>query len=270
MDEVVQPLAPKPPLALAHSMGGHILIRALHDHPQMFAAGIATAPMLRTLTRGYPRALARAVCYAENLAGQQSQFVFGMAARDPLKIAFEDNLVTTDRGRYARYAALVAAQSDLRLAGPTWGWLEAAYRSMRKVAASGYPEAIRNAAADPGRGARPHRRHTSHARIRATPAPRHLSRIRRFRTRNPDGKRFRAGEVLGGVRWVCRGVCVRQPPRPRINRFPQRALHLSPARGEEKFGTWHRFTNVRAKLSASLSPRGRGMQHSVIKFGRLR
>jgi lysophospholipase len=37
---------------------------------------------------------------------------------------------------------MVAAQRDIRLAGPTWGWLEAAYRSMARVMAPGYAEAI--------------------------------------------------------------------------------------------------------------------------------
>jgi lysophospholipase len=142
MDQVVKPLSPKPPLALAHSMGGHILMRALHDHPGEFVAAVATAPMMRALTRGFPPILARAVCYAENLAGQQDTWVWGMAERDPLKMSFEDNLVTSDRGRFARNQSYLAAQKDIRLAGPTWGWLEAAYRSMSRAMSPGFPEAI--------------------------------------------------------------------------------------------------------------------------------
>jgi lysophospholipase len=142
MEQVVRPLSDKPPIALAHSMGGHILIRALHDKPDLFAAAVATAPMLRALTRGYPPAFARLVCLAENVAGRQEDWVWGMADRDPLKKSFEDNLVTSDRARFARTQALLAAQNDIRLAGPTWGWLEAAYRSMNRVMADGYAQAI--------------------------------------------------------------------------------------------------------------------------------
>jgi lysophospholipase len=65
-----------------------------------------------------------------------------MQERDPLKMAFEDNLVTSDRARFARAQAAVAAHPEIRLAGPTWGWLEAAYRSMARVTAPGYAEAI--------------------------------------------------------------------------------------------------------------------------------
>jgi lysophospholipase len=142
MEQVVKSLSPKPPLVLAHSMGGHILMRALHDHPNQFAAAVATAPMMRALTRGYPPVVARAVCYAENLAGQRDEWVWGMAGRDPLKLGFEDNMVTSDRGRFARNTRYLAAQPDIRLAGPTWGWLEAAYRSMNRAMSPGFPEAI--------------------------------------------------------------------------------------------------------------------------------
>ena len=142
LEQVVKPLAAKPPLVLAHSMGGHILMRTLHDKPGLFAAAVATAPMMRALTRGYPPIIARTVCFAENLAGQRNEWVWGMAGRDPLKMSFEDNLVTSDRARFARNQSYLTAQNDIRLAGPTWGWLEAAYRSMAREMSKGYAEAI--------------------------------------------------------------------------------------------------------------------------------
>ena len=142
LEKIVKPMSEKPPIALAHSMGGHILLRALHDRPNAFAAAVMTAPMLRARTRGYPAWLARAVCRFENAIGNSEQWVWGMDKRDPLAMEFEDNLVTSDLARFARAQAMVAEQPDIRLAGPTWGWLEAAYRSMARVTAPGYGEAI--------------------------------------------------------------------------------------------------------------------------------
>jgi len=141
--EVVSPLTDRPPLALAHSMGGNILLRALHDRPSCFAAAVMTAPMLRTDARGVPDWLVRLVCQIQNGIGHANDFVWGMEARDPLHMAFEDNRVTSDRARFARAQALLAGHEDIRLAGPTWGWLEAAYRSMARVMAPGFAEAIR-------------------------------------------------------------------------------------------------------------------------------
>lgn len=142
MEKVVRPLSDSPPLALAHSMGAHILIRALHARPYSFSAAVMTAPMIETATRGFPAGLVRLVCGAHNFAGLANEWVWGMRKRDPLHMRFEDNLVTSDRARFARAQALLSVQEDIRLAGPTWGWLEAALRSISLMRAPGYAEAI--------------------------------------------------------------------------------------------------------------------------------
>ena len=142
MDMVVRQMSERPPIVLAHSMGGHILLRALHDRPKQFAAAVLSAPMIRAQTRGYNPTLARAVCRVQNLLGHGNDWVWGMAERDPLKMSFADQLVTSDQARFQRTQDFIATHGDLRLAGPTWGWLEAAYRSIAKVTAAGYPEAI--------------------------------------------------------------------------------------------------------------------------------
>ncbi len=131
-----------PVLALAHSMGGHILLRALRNYPNAFRAAVMTAPLLRPCTRGYPGWLVPMISRTQVLAGSGTDWVWGMRERDPLKLAFKDNLVTSDRARFARTQAVLASHSDLRLAGPTWGWLEAAYRSMALAARPGFAEAI--------------------------------------------------------------------------------------------------------------------------------
>lgn len=142
-EQIVTPMTgARPPVALAHSMGGHILLRALHDRPNAFSAAVLSAPMLRALTRGYPAWLARAACKIENWIGAKNDWVWGMDQRDPHLITFDTQLVTSDRARFQRTQEFVFAHPDLRLAGPTWGWLEAAYESMAKVMAPGYAEAI--------------------------------------------------------------------------------------------------------------------------------
>jgi lysophospholipase len=142
LEQVVKPLSDRPPIALAHSMGGHILLRALHDRPNAFAAAVMTAPMIEADTRGNPAWAVRLICRLHNLRGASTDWVWGMDKRDPLKMSFDDNLVTSDRARFARAQNILAANPNLRTAGPTWGWLEAAYRSMSLVTSPGYAEAI--------------------------------------------------------------------------------------------------------------------------------
>lgn len=142
MSKVVMPLTDHPPIVLAHSMGGHNTIRALHDHPAWFRCAVLSAPMLRFSTRGYPETAARLASSLYNIAGKGGDFAWGMAERDPFKVGFEGQLVTSDPERFEATQTLLRKNPDLRLAGPTWGFIEAAYRSIAKVNAPGYAERI--------------------------------------------------------------------------------------------------------------------------------
>jgi len=142
LEQIVRPLAARPPLALAHSMGAHILLRTLHDRPGVFRAAVLSAPMIAFSARGYPARLARGVTALYNAAGRSRDFAWGMATRDPFLVDFDSQLVTSDRARFARAQEFLSRHPDLRLAGPSWGWLEAAYRSMAQMQRPGYAEAI--------------------------------------------------------------------------------------------------------------------------------
>jgi lysophospholipase len=142
LEQVVKPLGAGAPLVLAHSMGAHILLRTLHDRPRIVRAAVLSAPMIAVSTRGYPAWFAAGTTALMNALGRSEGWVLGMEGRDPLKMRFEDNLVTSDRARFKRQQDLIAKNPDIRLAGPTWGWLKAAEASMARVLAPGYPEAI--------------------------------------------------------------------------------------------------------------------------------
>jgi lysophospholipase len=142
LEQVVKPLSPKPPIGLAHSMGGQILLRTLHDRPGAFSAAAFSAPMVGISTRGRPAPLVRLVAALKNLVGQYDAYAWGMAGRDPLLATFDTQLCTSDRARFERTQEILRANPSIRLAGPTWGWLEAAHRSMAQVMAPGYAESI--------------------------------------------------------------------------------------------------------------------------------
>ncbi len=137
MDQVVAPMLSggERPIALAHSMGGHILLRYLGRHPQRIRAAACCAPMLMFSTRGQPRWLVRLLTDAMTVMGHGRDFVWGMAARDPLQLGFADQIVTSDAARFQRTKDFLTRHPDLRLAGPTWGWVAAAYRSIAGLVA---------------------------------------------------------------------------------------------------------------------------------------
>ena len=124
--QTVKPLALQlglPVIAMAHSMGGHILIRRLHDVRDEFAAAILCAPMLGINPRGAPWWVVEKMAAYLNRRGPSTEFVWGMAARDQLKLPFSLQIVTSDPTRYARNQALLAADPDLRVMGqPGAGW----------------------------------------------------------------------------------------------------------------------------------------------------
>jgi lysophospholipase len=57
-------------------------------------------------------------------------WVWGMEGRDPHRVTFTSQMVTSDPQRFERTQMLLREHPDLRLAGATWGWLAAAMRSM--------------------------------------------------------------------------------------------------------------------------------------------
>ena len=124
-------LAPgEKPVALAHSMGAHVLLRHLARRPGSFGPCVLSAPMIGISFRGQRELLVRAVTRYHMWRGQQTGWVWGMEGRDPHRVTFGTQLVTSDPQRFERTQALLREQPDLRLAGATWGWLAAALRSI--------------------------------------------------------------------------------------------------------------------------------------------
>jgi lysophospholipase len=132
MHTLVEPmLAPgTQPIALAHSMGGHNLLRYLTQHPDSFAACALSAPMIGISLRGQREWMVRLVTWWEIRRGNRGGWVWGMQERDPHAMTFATQMVTSDAQRFERTQMLLREYPNLRMAGATWGWLAAALRSM--------------------------------------------------------------------------------------------------------------------------------------------
>lgn len=145
MQKMALPLAKNlnlPLIAMAHSMGGHNLIRRLHDVPGEFRSAVLCAPMINIKPRGYPRWLVERIAIHLNRKMPSTEFVWGVADRDQMTLPFAAQIITSDPTRYARTQAILKAEPELRVNGPTWGWLAAAFRSIALLKQPGYAEAI--------------------------------------------------------------------------------------------------------------------------------
>jgi lysophospholipase len=131
MKEVVLPDCPPPYIALAHSMGGNILLRNSVVPSSWFERMVLCAPMLG-LSRDkipIPHGLARFYVEVMSACGASTWYVPGGYATPAEAGPFAQNSLTSDEERFARNRQVVEAAPALGLGSPTIGWLCAAYRS---------------------------------------------------------------------------------------------------------------------------------------------
>jgi lysophospholipase len=141
MKEIVLPDCQPPFVALAHSMGGHVLLRNASSPASWFSRMVLSAPMLDISRQelGVAHALARV--YAEVVAGAGLGRLFVRNGdAEPIEMGpFEDNPLTSDRNRYLRNRSIIEAAPQLGLGSPTISWLRAALRSIARLTSPSYP-----------------------------------------------------------------------------------------------------------------------------------
>jgi lysophospholipase len=137
---VVVPVAPRPVLALCHSMGAHIAMRALAENGSgPFAAGLLVSPMTGLRREAMLRSV---LMLMPEVPAVEERYLFGTGPFLVLAREFHSNFVTHDERRYRFTEDWFAADPRLALGGPTIGWARQAVRSMTAVLAPGYLERI--------------------------------------------------------------------------------------------------------------------------------
>ena len=139
--QVLGPFCPRPWFALAHSMGGAILIAQSRAGRSPFARIVTTAPMIDLHGLRLPR-LARLLAEALDAAGLGAAFIPGGNARATMSRAFDGNVLTSDPQRFKRFAELMAADPLAVIGDPTIGWINAAFRLMADFADGEYPRLV--------------------------------------------------------------------------------------------------------------------------------
>jgi len=142
VQQVVLPDCPPPYFALAHSMGGAVMLRVAHAGKRWFDRMVLSAPMidLPGHATSFP---ARALLKVLRLTGQGGRYIPGGSDALSGTESFVNNLLTSDPVRYARNAAILEEDPTLGLASPTVAWADTAIRAMRGFRAADYPLQIR-------------------------------------------------------------------------------------------------------------------------------
>jgi lysophospholipase len=142
VQQVVLPDCPPPFFALAHSMGGAVMLRVAHAGKRWFDRMVLSAPMIDL--PGHRTGLAaRTLLRVLRLTGQGGRYVPG--GNDALtgSESFVNNPFTSDPVRYARNAAILEEDPTLGIGSPTVAWADTAFAAMRGFRAADYPSQIR-------------------------------------------------------------------------------------------------------------------------------
>ena len=125
---------------LAHSMGGCIGLRSLHQGLPVRAAAFS-APMWGIKMAAYLRPTAWALSTLSRSFGLDDQFAPGQDGNTyVLKTAFAENTLTSDRGMFNLMQSQLRENPDLTIGGPSLRWLNEALREMRELAARPSPD----------------------------------------------------------------------------------------------------------------------------------
>ena len=135
----VQVAAPR--VLVAHSMGGHLALRALAEARIDPVAMALSAPMLGFTTPG-PTPLLHAVARAMCRIGDPERPAWKWSEKPGERISHRAGLLTHDAARYADEMYWRDARPDLAMGPGSWRWVERGYASMRGLFAPGVLEAV--------------------------------------------------------------------------------------------------------------------------------
>lgn len=119
---------PGPHVAIAHSMGAHVLLRCLAERDLRLEAAVLLAPMAGIRTRPLPGAAARLLVGGAVVAG------FGERRLWQGDIGNIVGRMTSCADRQADKIWWKSTFPEIASGAPSWGWLRAALASIRRLA----------------------------------------------------------------------------------------------------------------------------------------
>jgi lysophospholipase len=124
-----------PHVALGHSMGGHLLLRIIAEHKPKLAAAALIAPMIGINATPVPTAVGRATARILSILGWSKVPAWKHNERPAPPGSTRQSYLTSCGNRYSDELWWHGQQPGYRLGPPTWGWLNAAYRSIGALSA---------------------------------------------------------------------------------------------------------------------------------------
>lgn len=133
---------PGPHVLAAHSMGGHLALRALAERRVNPDAVVLSAPMLGLRPGFVPTAILLAAARIMAALGDSRRPAWKWSEKPGALPADRAQILTHDADRYADELAWREQRPELVMGPGSWGWLRAALASIRTLERPGVLEAI--------------------------------------------------------------------------------------------------------------------------------
>ena len=131
---------PQPYYLCAHSMGGTIGLRALHNGLKVKRA-VFSAPLWGLTIDPLWRPLVQAVAMGSKTVGLGEEFAPGTGPLNYLQShKYDDNVLTSSQSGWDYMTSLVGAHPGLEIGGPSIQWLHAALTETKELAVMTSPE----------------------------------------------------------------------------------------------------------------------------------
>ena len=127
---------------MGHSMGGHIALRYLHDHPDVFDDAIFVSPMFDIFASPGVNKVVRWITRIAVHTGMSHRYVLGTHRYRATDETFRGNRLTSDARRFHFTQEAIAENPELAVGGVTYGWLWATFRSTDALRKPGVAESI--------------------------------------------------------------------------------------------------------------------------------
>jgi lysophospholipase len=132
LDELIESwraASPGPHAVVAHSMGGHVLLRTLADRHPPIDAAVLVAPMLMINSGPMPAFAAHWLATTASQFGLSAQPAWQQPSTPHPPGSMRQSILTGCADRYADELWWWEREPSFNLGVPSWGWLHAAFQS---------------------------------------------------------------------------------------------------------------------------------------------
>lgn len=138
---VVLPDCPPPHFALAHSMGGTILLEASPHLRTWFSRMVLSAPFL-DFAPPVSRAFAGRASGLACALGLGRAYIPGPTRKRAVVLAYDGNPLTSDEGLFALMMRITRQRPDLGVGPPTNRWIRAAVEAFERMERETFPSEV--------------------------------------------------------------------------------------------------------------------------------